>query len=497
MTINSSTITGNQSADGGGGLTAEGGKLYVRDSAIVGNVARDLRNGGGGMRLYLVYPSSISNCTISGNSASYGGGMQIAGGPTSITDCTISGNSARYAGGGLALDAYAEPTIGGCTISGNTAARGAGIALGGIGIHAPNGFYYIRNCTIAGNSASVAGGGILYNCGYDGANVIITNSTIAGNRGSGIVNQSSNPGAPAQMDLFYTIVAGNTSSDGTTPLDLTGNLLGEAITGDGWITYSSSNLIGTDTTGTQWNDGVYGVQNLLNVVDPGLAPLAGNGGPTQTMALLPGSPAIDVAYYDPNLYYDDGQNPYVPPVTDQRGFQRVANGLTDIGAYERQTYLSPPAQQLFDVGVAQSFAVGDLFIPPGTAPGSWPLTVDWGDGSPATTFTVSAGGPLPAQPHTYQVPGSYTVTVASQTPGLLNSTTFTAAQKPPAIASADHTTFTAGSAGSFTVTTSALPATAFQATGPLPGGLTFNTRTGVLSGTTTVPLPEMLAALAA
>src|SRR5262249_44043164 len=54
--------------------------------------------------------------------------------------------------------------------------------------------------------------------------------------------------------------------------------------------------------------------------DPKLGPLADNGGPTQTMALLPGSPALNAA------------GPALAPATDQRGFARGA--APDIGAYE-------------------------------------------------------------------------------------------------------------------------------------------------------------------
>jgi hypothetical protein len=65
--------------------------------------------------------------------------------------------------------------------------------------------------------------------------------------------------------------------------------------------------------------------DLLNV-DPMLGPLQDNGGPTWTMALLPGSPAIDV-----------GDNTDAPD-WDQRGegFPRIVNGVIDIGAFEVQ-----------------------------------------------------------------------------------------------------------------------------------------------------------------
>jgi hypothetical protein len=60
----------------------------------------------------------------------------------------------------------------------------------------------------------------------------------------------------------------------------------------------------------------------MNSTDPKLGPLANNGGLTLTMALLPGSPAIDAA------------DTLAAPFTDQRGFPRPAGSAADIGAFE-------------------------------------------------------------------------------------------------------------------------------------------------------------------
>src|SRR5207244_3386220 len=84
---------------------------------------------------------------------------------------------------------------------------------------------------------------------------------------------------------------------------------------------------GTASTGV--TNGVNGNQvgTSAQPIDPHLGVLQNNGGPTPTMALLPGSPAIDA-----------GAN-NVAPSYDQRGFARPVNGIADIGAYEFQ----PPA----------------------------------------------------------------------------------------------------------------------------------------------------------
>jgi len=68
--------------------------------------------------------------------------------------------------------------------------------------------------------------------------------------------------------------------------------------------------------------------DLLNV-NPLIGPLQNNGGPTETMALLPGSPAIAA-----------GSDALIPPgiITDQRGAARIVNGTVDIGAFESRGF---------------------------------------------------------------------------------------------------------------------------------------------------------------
>ena len=81
-----------------------------------------------------------------------------------------------------------------------------------------------------------------------------------------------------------------------------------------------------DTTGSFSGNG-----NMVGVTNPGLGSPANNGGPTQTMALLPGSPAINAGSVA--LAVDQNGNPLT---TDQRGagYPRIVNGTVDIGAFE-------------------------------------------------------------------------------------------------------------------------------------------------------------------
>jgi fibronectin-binding autotransporter adhesin len=116
--------------------------------------------------------------------------------------------------------------------------------------------------------------------------------------------------------LTDTIVAGNTDSMGG-PSDIGGTQASQ-VTG-------SNNLIGTGGSGgiTGGSDGNIVLTSLANL---GLAPLGDYGGPTETMALLPGSAAIGAGTAAAGV------------TTDQRGAPRPASGAVDIGAFQDQGY---------------------------------------------------------------------------------------------------------------------------------------------------------------
>src|SRR5262249_1653452 len=210
------------------------------------------------------------NSTVSGNRQdgplTEGGGGIFNNGAATVTNSTISGNTASF-GAGFANSSGTNVTLTvvGSTISGNTTSSGGE----GGGIYIYGGAVTVFNSTISGNrggSAGNGGGGI-----FNGGSLTVTNSTIAG-------NSSANPGggiyveSGRQLRTLNPIIAGTTSSTGP---DVYGNLGSQG-----------HNVIGNPQDMSGWVD-----TDLLHV-NPLLGPLQNNGGPTQTMALLADSPAL-------------------------------------------------------------------------------------------------------------------------------------------------------------------------------------------------------------
>jgi len=286
VTANGTTFTGGSTNRFGGGLYNNSGSVTLTGDTFTGNSA----NQDGGAVYSANGPLTVSGSSITGNTAgSYGGGVGLSYSDGSITNTTLAGNHAGQYGGGLYAD-HATQVLYGVTLSGNTATSQGG------GLYVSNSTMTIINSTLAGNTTVYGGGIMTY---YTTLN--LTNDTIATNTasttGGGIYNQGM-----GTTTANNTIVAANS----------VGNIAGDfAITG-------SHNLVGG---------------NAL------LGSLANNGGSTQTMALLAGSPAIDAG--SNALAVDASGNPLT---TDQRGSTRIITNVVDIGAYEfgaaQQQYLT-------------------------------------------------------------------------------------------------------------------------------------------------------------
>ncbi len=184
-----------------------------------------------------------------------------------------------------------------------------------------------------------------------------------------------------------TIVAANTADDGA-----------DDIGGAGVSSASAYNLVGVDETGSLTN-GSNG--NQVGVTNPGLASgLANNGGPTQTIALLAGSPAIDAGSNALAVDPTTGQ----PLCYDQRGagYPRIVNGTVDIGAFEVQaappiplptttTLCSPANPSVYGQSVTFTATVAPNPSGSGTPAGTVQFLIDGSDfGSPVTLVNGSA-----------------------------------------------------------------------------------------------------------
>ena len=314
LTLSSSFVGNNTSYVEGGGILGYGTDTTIEFSTITGNQAvhDGGGGGGGGAKFYDDGGTStftMRNSTVSNNTAQYyGGGLYLRlGGASVIENSTISGNTGNQAGG--VYGSAGGLTLNQVTVTNTTAADPSnGEAVGGIqatGVSAlPAGVEAHR----AAQAAHATGA-------HEGKNKHGANESAKKDRvrGSGVHAAASDE----ELDVIGTIVSGNA---------------GVNIGSNHKVLTVSSNhsLLGATGLGVTVTD-VGG--SLLGVNDPGLLPLADNGGPTQTHALAVGSPAKDA-----------GPNPLTPFTGsdfDQRGagFDRVVDGVVDIGAFEVQ---APP-----------------------------------------------------------------------------------------------------------------------------------------------------------
>jgi len=341
--ISRNTILGNSAISKGGGIYLFNGTFIIDHNQIADNSSS--RNGGG------IYVSSrtsgsISDNEVNGNSTTIsGGGIYIpsssqahvtiarntvshntseahaggirTGGFTEIIESTIQNNSAEFGGGGLL--AFGSTTIRGTTVSGNFANEG-----GGIRAHGP---ITVLDSTISGNGAETAGGGLWVELNSGETASLVSHTTITSNGsriGGGIFL------AEGELEIDHSIVAKNS---GLLGVDLTGLLGASFLIHWSLVGNSSHSALTPAPIGLpDANSNLIGGTSASTQINPLLGPLANNGGPTLTHALLAGSPAINAG--DPAAMAGiDGV-----PTHDQRGapFTRVYGGRIDIGAFESQ-----------------------------------------------------------------------------------------------------------------------------------------------------------------
>ncbi len=300
--------------DGGGIVVGDLGDapLTILRSRIIHNRAPWVGGNGGGIDSDSSSTVKLIDSEVSRNdSGGSGGGIEGSpDGQVVIQRTTVANNKAAQAGGVMV---FGPPTrVIDSTISGNVAAAGPQVEGDGGGVYVDSkGRLELVNSTVANNRAFTSGGGIFADAGGHAA---ISFSTIARNRADsdnkfggttgGVHLRTTGVAVPATARIANSVLALNVEAGGVAA-DCGGiGFLGTGV-----------NLISTV------NQGTCSEATPIVAANPLLGPLARNGGLTQTIALLAGSPAIGAA------------GPGKAPKRDQRGVTRTD---PDLGAYERR-----------------------------------------------------------------------------------------------------------------------------------------------------------------
>jgi predicted outer membrane repeat protein len=319
VTIHGLTITNGYINFGfvsGGGIYNDHSNLVVNRCIVTGNSAHSQGGfSGGGIGNNAGFSGSatltINDSIITGNNVDDGITFNIGGG---IFNFALGGGTGTV-------------TINNSTISNNRAVQGGGLFTDGTNNGHSN--VTINNCTFSNNSATFNGGAIVTAGDENGqASLIVTNTTFSGNS----VGQS-----PERCDCNRAAAVWNVGDGGVHSVVELGSVILHTsqqnnITNDGGMLISHGYNLISDATVLNVNGGVGGFNAPTDLVNtnPMLDPAGpqNNGGPTPTIALLPGSPAINSG--DPNT---SGR--------DQRYYLR--NGPPDRGAFESAGTIAPLA----------------------------------------------------------------------------------------------------------------------------------------------------------
>lgn len=310
LTLKNITLSGGGGSSCGGSVKINsGGWLTANRVQFINN----LTNGDGGAICILAGGGAeLFFALLKDNTAVNNGGALFNQGTVDLLWSDVSGNGAQVNGGGIwnGGSLYINVSlVSQNSVPGSAVARGSHEG-GGI-FNAPGGSLSITASTISGNTAYYAAG--IFN---QGADTWLTNVTLAANTATGGIGGLESKGSGSSK-LRNTIVAGNAPGNCGTGYVKTITSLGNNL--------DSGSTCGFGSAGDKQN------------TDPRLKSLAFNGGFTRTVALMPGSPAIDAA---DNVYCGmyDQRGFSGPPVSEilSRNVDGDENGsiICDMGAFE-------------------------------------------------------------------------------------------------------------------------------------------------------------------
>ena len=292
---------GTQPVAFGGALHADGFVLLDRSSVFESDAVGVVDSVGGGVDS--AGRTTLLRSQVYNNSADNGGGISADDG-LRMAYSLLQGNVASGFGGGANVRGNSE--INKSTVANNHAAQSTGAIVFSDG--ATESVAVIAESTISGNTSD----GHVSAIAFVSADGVLYNSTVTGNHE---VGDEACWGAIFSFGLRMesTVASGNTCTD----FLVGGRDVGDLPSGGIHVVTGSHNLVGS-TALSMPADTIFSMA-------PGLGPLAYNGGPTRTHAVLSGSPLIDA-----------GNNP-LNRRFDQRGepFARVRGAAPDIGAFER------------------------------------------------------------------------------------------------------------------------------------------------------------------